>query len=153
MGERLLCKQEGVGSIPITSTIQMTDDRKQMSEWGAELGKGRRFAGGQRSRAFVDGRVKRELRVRRVLGRKQRSPGARESVFTRPLPAAICLTFAVGRGEESSAKEGHLVDALALRGDEGRGTLRKARGRGERSLIPGSPNGATHPKGYPVLNS
>ena len=44
-------------------------------------------------------------------------------------------------------REGHLVDALALRGDEGRGTLRKARGRCERSLIPGSPNGATHPQG------
>ena len=42
-------------------------------------------------------------------------------------------------------KKGHLVDALALRGDEGRGTLRKARGRCERSVIPGSPNGATHP--------
>ena len=42
-------------------------------------------------------------------------------------------------------REGHLVDALALRGDEGRGTLRKARGRCERSVIPGSPNGATHP--------
>jgi len=41
--------------------------------------------------------------------------------------------------------KGHLVDALALRGDEGRGTLRKARGRGERSVIPGCPNGATHP--------
>jgi len=53
----------------------------------------------------------------------------------------------------SSANEGHLVDALALRGDEGRGTLRKARGRCERSLIPGSPNGATHPQGYPELNS
>src|SRR5476651_621988 len=49
-------------------------------------------------------------------------------------------------------REGHLVDALALRGDEGRGTLRKARGRCERSLIPGSPNGATHPRGYPWLN-
>src|SRR6516164_11677047 len=49
--------------------------------------------------------------------------------------------------------EGHLVDALALRGDEGRGTLRKARGRCERSLIPGSPNGATHPQGYRDLNS
>src|SRR5438270_9024700 len=47
----------------------------------------------------------------------------------------------------SSANEGHLVDALALRGDEGRGTLRKARGRCERSLIPGSPNGATHRPG------
>jgi hypothetical protein len=42
--------------------------------------------------------------------------------------------------------QGHLVDALAPRGDEGRGTLRKAGRRGERSLIPGSPNGATHPR-------
>jgi hypothetical protein len=42
-------------------------------------------------------------------------------------------------------RKGHLVDALALRGDEGRGTLRQARGRCERSVIPGSPNGATHP--------
>jgi hypothetical protein len=53
-------------------------------------------------------------------------------------------------------REGHLVDALALRGDEGRSTLRKARGRCERLVIPGSPNGATH-RGlvsrYPHLNS
>src|SRR6266849_5764123 len=53
------------------------------------------------------------------------------------------MILAVGCG--GSANEGHLVDALALRGDEGRGTLRKARGRCERSVIPGSPNGATHP--------
>src|SRR5581483_845400 len=51
--------------------------------------------------------------------------------------------FIVGCGMERN--EGHLVDALALRGDEGRSTLRKAWGRCERSLIPGSPNGATHP--------
>lgn len=49
------------------------------------------------------------------------------------------------RDEYQAQNEGHLVDALALRGDEGRGTLRKARGRCERSAIPGSPNGATHP--------
>src|SRR5215208_1921405 len=55
------------------------------------------------------------------------------------------MILAVGCGARS-ANEGHLVDALALRGDEGRGTLRKARGRCERSLIPGSPNGATHPE-------
>jgi hypothetical protein len=40
--------------------------------------------------------------------------------------------------------EGHLVDALAPRGDEGRGTLRKARMSREQALTPGSPNGATH---------
>ena len=62
------------------------------------------------------------------------------------------LIFAVGCGAQARNK-GHLVDALALRGDEGRGTLRKARGRCEQSLIPGSPNGATHPQGYRYLNS
>jgi hypothetical protein len=46
----------------------------------------------------------------------------------------------VGRG-----KQGHLVDALAPRGDEGRGTLRQAPGSREQALIRGSPNGATHP--------
>src|SRR5687767_8829360 len=43
-----------------------------------------------------------------------------------------------GRG-----KQGHLVDALAPRGDEGRGTLRQAPGSREQALIRGSPNGAT----------
>ena len=37
-----------------------------------------------------------------------------------------------------------MVNALGLRGDEGRGTLRKAAGRGERPLIRGYPNGETH---------
>ena len=45
----------------------------------------------------------------------------------------------------SQAKEGHLVDALALRGDEGRGTLRKTPGSWEQALIRGYPNGATRP--------
>ena len=45
---------------------------------------------------------------------------------------------------QSSAK-GHLVDALALRGDEGRSTLRKATGRCEQPLIRRFPNGETRP--------
>ena len=45
----------------------------------------------------------------------------------------------------SSAEEGHLVDALAPRGDEGRGTLRKAAGSCEQALIRGYPNGETRP--------
>jgi hypothetical protein len=36
------------------------------------------------------------------------------------------------------------VDALALEGDEGRGTLRKGPGRWEQSLIRSCPNGETH---------
>ena len=51
---------------------------------------------------------------------------------------AFVVVAAGGRG-----KQGHLVDALAPRGDEGRGTLRKAWGSREQALIPRSPNGAT----------
>jgi hypothetical protein len=53
---------------------------------------------------------------------------------------SLCAVASFG-----SSVEGHLVDALALRGDEGRGTLRKAAGRGEHPLIRGSPNGETRP--------
>ena len=42
------------------------------------------------------------------------------------------------------ARKGRLVDALAARGDEGRGTLRKAMGSREQALIHGCPNGETH---------
>ena len=52
-----------------------------------------------------------------------------------------------------SSTKVHLVDALAPRGDEGRGTLRKAAGRCERSLIRGCPNGETPPQGDPGLNT
>ena len=53
---------------------------------------------------------------------------------------SLCAVASFG-----SSVEGHLVDALALRGEEGRGTLRKAAGRGEHPLIRGSPNGETRP--------
>jgi hypothetical protein len=66
-------------------------------------------------------------------------------VWVLPLCAAVLYGVSLRKRRGSSARQGHLVDALALRGDEGRGTLRKARGRCERSVIPGSPNGATHP--------
>jgi hypothetical protein len=46
--------------------------------------------------------------------------------------------------ESDQVPEGHLVDALALRGDEGRATLRKAAGSCEEALIRGYPNGETH---------
>jgi hypothetical protein len=49
--------------------------------------------------------------------------------------------------------KGHLVDALAQRGDEGRGTLRYAMGSREQALIHGSPNGETPPSGDPALNT
>lgn len=51
----------------------------------------------------------------------------------------------VGPRAKLKRKEGRLVDALAPRGDEGRGTLRKAMGSREQALIHGSPNGETRP--------
>ena len=40
--------------------------------------------------------------------------------------------------------EVHLVDALAIRGEEGRGRLRKAPGKCQQLLIRRCPNGETH---------
>lgn len=45
----------------------------------------------------------------------------------------------------NQVNKGHFEDALAQRGDEGRGTLRKATGRCEQPLIRRCPNGETHP--------
>jgi len=50
-------------------------------------------------------------------------------------------------GGIDQVSQGRLVDALASRGDEGRGTLRKAMGSCEQALIRGYPNGETHPLG------
>ena len=43
----------------------------------------------------------------------------------------------------SQTSEGVLGDTLAHRGDEGRGKLRKVRGRGTHPVIPELPNGGT----------
>ena len=42
-----------------------------------------------------------------------------------------------------SSENRSMADALEPSGEEGRGRLRKARGRSERPLIPGFPNGVT----------
>jgi hypothetical protein len=46
--------------------------------------------------------------------------------------------------ESDQVPKEYPVDALALRGDEGRGTLRYALGSCEQALIRGFPNGETH---------
>ena len=45
----------------------------------------------------------------------------------------------------------HTVDALAWRGDEGRGKLRKAWGSCTRAVISGCPNGETRPDASLVI--
>ncbi len=57
----------------------------------------------------------------------------------------ISLIMLASEYAGSQVREGHLVNALAMRGDERRGTLRKASGRREHPLIRRSLNGATHP--------
>ena len=75
-------------------------------------------------------------------------PGRRRmAVFAEapPLPPADESSPAGCLGVRISSREGRLVDALASRGDEGRGTLRKATGSREQALIRGYPNGETRP--------
>ena len=43
-----------------------------------------------------------------------------------------------------SSDQAHTVDALAVRGDEGRGSLRKVPGSRQQTLIRKCPNGETH---------
>ena len=59
----------------------------------------------------------------------------------------LVMSWRLGLGPRAKLKrkEGRLVDALAPRGDEGRGTLRKATGSREQALIRGYPNGETRP--------
>jgi hypothetical protein len=120
-----------------------------------------KVSSGEKSVCCTDGDGPPEPRGVKTSGFERRldgprvKPGALTASKARPKSnfGRAKLSWRLPLGVARSAREGHLVDALALRGDEGRGTLRKARGRCERSLIPGSPNGATHPRGYPDLNS
>ena len=123
-----------------------------MRAWAGSLDQEKfRLCGAERSAlAPIFDRVKREY-----LEATGRRGGSADPAEGKALSGEECLhaRCVVKRGLPLRAtglaikrfEQGHLVDALALRGDEGRGTLRKARGRCERSLIPGSPNGATHP--------
>ena len=54
--------------------------------------------------------------------------------------------------ESNQVPKGRLVDALAVRGDEGRGTLRKATVSCEQALTRRYPNGETHLQGSVVRN-
>ena len=49
-----------------------------------------------------------------------------------------------------SRRKAQTVDALAVRGEEGRGILRKARGSRKQALIPGCPNGGTQSYGSKI---
>ena len=52
-----------------------------------------------------------------------------------------------------SRREAQTVDALAVRGDEGRGILRKALGSWKQALIQRCPNGGTRPDVNQVIHN
>ena len=69
----------------------------------------------------------------------------RSLFLERAFARAKTLSRGVGIDDESDqVPEGHMVNALALRGDEGRGTLRYVTRSCEQALIREFPNGGTH---------
>ena len=148
LGERLLCKQEVIGSIPFAST---TVAQGKSSLVPFTSCRGGTDATAPLRAAMLFGIVEMVLwRVHAArLGFGPAGSVDRVMVLSRePARAPFVLRMVVG----SQAQQEHLVDALAPRGDEGRGTLRKAAGSCERTLIRRYPNGETHPSGYPVMN-
>lgn len=55
-----------------------------------------------------------------------------------------------GNNDTEVSTQGHTVDALPQSGEEGRGYLRKASGRGKHPVIRRYPNGATQRESCPV---
>ena len=149
-GERLLCKQEVVGSIPIGSTkfgaglpgargngigwrmgfrnsdrrgdrppVRFTDIVNQVVKLAAPVPSAR-----------FPRRDSRESRIEgagcdRIMWRADLLRGAWPTVpGSSGQPAATAFSPACDGFPIEQAQEGRLADALALRGDEGRGTLR-----------------------------
>ena len=65
--------------------------------------------------------------------------GVKKNTIRGNLGAVWRDTLVIGSSEQV-----HVVDALAITGDEGRGSLRKATGSWQRALIRRCPNGETH---------
>ena len=121
MGERLVCNQEVDGSIPFTSTT-----------FAARSSRDRKI----RIRCRF-GDIGRWLRCRRLFDivKKLCSAANHQRLSAQHLQPSgwlddwrlaelIALGLSLRMTVLRSSAEGHLVDALALRGDEGRSTLR-----------------------------
>lgn len=187
MGERLLCKQQVTGSIPVASTTRLALQVGGAARWAAaRLGGLTGLAGGSGVRSLAQGKTatsgrclrrrfggRSELRVavgswtswigntkvdrqvvvvvvwaleaRSCAWRRGPTMTALRAELSVLLAVAFCGVCPCALTGKDQASQGHLVDALAPRGDEGRGTLRKAVGSCEQTLIRGYPNGETRP--------
>ena len=125
-GERLLCKQEVIGSIPFTST----NPRAPGGTIGRRISETCRKAGASRPRrdgatlavmlyVIVNGKCDAAVAVR-CERQSVRAGGDGGGTAAECHVPGSSLRMTVSR----SSAEGHLVNALALRGDEGRSTLR-----------------------------
>ena len=172
MGERLLCKQEVVGSIPSSSTKSTI----QRSTIGCACRTGFSTVqcesrGGASWQCAVLKAVRsltiRKVRVRLDLMRIRTSKGLRCILLIRARQKArgwVAQTRpqggCPGRASDQdsrlmgSSDEVHVVDALAITGDEGRGSLRKAAGSRQTGFDPQiSEWGNPARKGYSHLNT
>jgi hypothetical protein len=133
LGERELCKLEVVGSIPSGSTMRV-GPRPASGEgfWirGRPLGLPRVFdivkREHDRSGALAPTPASALGRCGRLCSASMFLERSRNGLSDQPLRGlGYSGSFAAGMDHESDqVPEEHLVDALALRGDEGRGTLR-----------------------------
>ena len=109
----------------------------------------RRSAGTQafRGRAGCDAALYDARVTKYLIGSGLVGCGARERRLRLAGSWLLSRSGACFRERTIKRQEGHLVDALVPRGDEGRDTLRKATGSREWALIRGYPNGETRPLG------
>ena len=129
MGERLLCKQEVIGSIPFTSTNFAPYLNAACAPFGSVKMNSAGCRHGTRCLVLFDIVKRSEPNRTRFVQWHDCGVG---SVAEK---SWVFVTFFVLTKRErrlspvhgnpmTQAREGHLVDALALRGDEGRSTLR-----------------------------
>lgn len=137
LGERLLCKQEVVGSIPSASTIRVDgwiaarfEDRWKEPQHGIRGQAKRESASLAPLSATIEAgswTSEDEVQVTEdSLGRGKPWLGhASKRRRDRVCDERVCsCAWRNHLRLRDQASEGHLVDALALRGDEGRSTLR-----------------------------
>ena len=87
------------------------------------------------------------------LGRNKRFGSVEPDVSLRQVSVIVSHMIPRRLGVIWSSDQAHTVDALAVRGDEGRGSLRKASGSRQQTLHPEMSEWGNPPrKRYPMLN-
>ena len=120
----MLCKHEVVGSIPSGSTILRMGSRRRNTSFVVGVTPAAESDLGHRERGFVRALRRRRLRRRMDLEDISLARSARpRPCVLRSSDRGAVLTVHERKLIDQATQE-HSMDALAVRGDEGRGTLR-----------------------------